>query len=218
MLLLIMIMLSISNFDFDVIVFVVFCNNVDCIEFSYYYCYWWWCCSTPNLMLMLMKLSVIDFDILNVLLLFDCLSFLFCCFHCSDHDAVVAIVLHFRFLLLLLLLAKQLIKSERYRTLHLTFCYCCRCRCHIIIVAVVLHFQFWWFCSFCCLRQNCYNLTIPSIAYPFVVTIIMTNIINNIFFSNLLSFYDDKPHWIPCVINCYFCYWYYYFALLSDPN
>ena len=147
MLLLIMMMLSISDFDFDVIVFVVFCNNVDCIQFLCYYCYWWWCCSSPNLMLMLMKLSVIDFDILNVLLFFACLSFLFCCFYCSNHDAVVAIVLHFRFLLLLLLFAKQPIKSERYRTLHLPslsllslsqYCCCCCSSFPILMILFLL--------------------------------------------------------------------------------
>ena len=119
-----------------------------------------------------------------LLLLFACLSFLFCCFYCSNHDAVVAIVLHFRFLLLLLLFAKQPIKSERYRTLHLPslllsslslsqYCCCCCSSFPILMILFLLLFT---------TKKKRYNLTIPSIAYPFVVTIIMTNIINNIFF------------------------------------
>ena len=154
----------------------------------------------------------------NATIISFCLSFLFCCFYCSNHDDVVAIVLHFRFLLLLLLFAKQPIKTERYRTLHLPslllsslsllqYCCCCCSWFPILMVLFLLLFA----------TKNRYNLKIPSIAYPFLLPSSWpTSSITS--FSNLLSFYDDKPHWIPCVINCYCCYQYYYFALLSDPN
>ena len=86
-------------------------------------------------------------------------------------------------LLLLLLFAKQPIKSERYRTLHLPslllsslslsqYCCCCCSSFPILMILFLLLFT----------TKIRYNLMIPSIAYPFVVTIIMTNIINNIFF------------------------------------
>ena len=151
------------------------------------------------LLLLMMMLFITKFDLMlvlfvinfNIVSLFDYLEFFCCCCCCLGHNVVFAAVLHFRFLLLLLLFATQPLQINDIKHLiSISFYHCPR---HNVVVTVVLHLRFQWFCSCCCLRQNHYHWTIPMIACPFFVTIITTIIVNIIFFWTYLLSMPTTP-------------------------
>ena len=162
----------------------------------------------------MLMLFVIDF---NIVILFDCLVLCWCCCCCLGHNVAIAVVLHFQFLLLLLLFATQPLQTKD--TKHCTSLLC-HYHCHDVIVSVVLHFQFNNFVPVAVWDKTATIRWYQKLHIPSLLSSPRPPLSTSSFFELNFFLCQQTPltRWIPCVINYYCCYRYYYFALSLDPN